>query len=278
VRAGRRRLAAAATLVALVAGLAHEASVATAAGQKPSPQELWNAYPLKPGSAQSEPPDPAPTPTPAPTRAASGAASGLTPRGREGELEVATVIVAAAIACGLGFATMSLLLRRRTMSQRPAVATAASPSAAAPARPPRKRQPDPAPAAPARMQDVVLDRGERFARRQAWPKDAAQLWRCEIEWKAGYRNSAFRAMARAPGAGKRSAIGEAPALSWMLMADPEPPTPELANRVGALMAALASAGWEHIGCGERWYSQRFIWRQDVEPRPLAPLTERAERV
>ena len=59
------------------------------------------------------------------------------------------------------------------------------------------------------------------------------------------------------------------------MSEPEPPTPELAVRVRALMTALETAGWQHIGRGDRWYAQRFVWRQDGQPRPIEPLTGKA---
>jgi hypothetical protein len=99
-----------------------------------------------------------------------------------------------------------------------------------------------------------------------WPADAATTWTCEIGWKAGYRKSRFRAMAARPGSDKRRPLGDSPAVTWTLMADPEPPTPELAVRVRALTTALESAGWQHIGRGTRWYAQRFVWRGQGEPQ------------
>jgi hypothetical protein len=109
----------------------------------------------------------------------------------------------------------------------------------------------------------------RFARATPWPEDAESLWTCEIGWKAGYRKSHFRALATAPGSDKHEPVGDSPAVGWTLMADPEPPTPELAIRVRALMTALEQAGWEHIGRGPRWFAQRFVWRGDGEPPRVA---------
>jgi hypothetical protein len=135
----------------------------------------------------------------------------------------------------------------------------------APARPPAPRRAAPQrpsvppPAAPVR----------RFARATPWPAAARELWTCEIGWKAGYRKSSFRAMAAPPGSDKREPLADAPAVSWTLMGDPEPPTPELAVRVRALMTALEAAGWEHIGRGGRWYAQRFLWRGTGDPQPVA---------
>jgi hypothetical protein len=119
----------------------------------------------------------------------------------------------------------------------------------------------------------------RFARPTAWPEEAETLWTCELAWKAGYRKSTFRAMAGPPGAGKRQSIGESAAVRWTLMGEPEPPTPELAIRVRALVQALEAAGWEHIGRGRSWYAQRFVWRGSGEPRAIdvPELAEPAER-
>jgi hypothetical protein len=106
------------------------------------------------------------------------------------------------------------------------------------------------------------------ARAAAWPAEAQRLWTCEIEWKAGYRKSAFRAVARPPGGGKRRPIGESPPVRWTLMSDPEPPTPEFVAAARQLMAGLKAAGWERVGAGGRWYAQRFLWRGDGEPGPI----------
>ena len=123
----------------------------------------------------------------------------------------------------------------------------------------RAGAPEPEPVVPAR----------RFARAQPWPEDAETLWTCEIAWKAGYLKSAFRAMAGAPGGGRRKSIGESPSLRWTLMTDPEPPTPEMIATVKVLVSALVAAGWERAGVGTAWYAQRFVWRGDGEPRPVA---------
>jgi hypothetical protein len=103
------------------------------------------------------------------------------------------------------------------------------------------------------------------------------LWTCEIDWKAGYRKSSFRAIAEPPGGGKRRQIAESPPLRWSLMMDPEPPTPEFIALARALMTALEAAGWERIGPGGPWYAQRFLWRGASEPGPVVvPDTQTAE--
>jgi hypothetical protein len=136
----------------------------------------------------------------------------------------------------------------------------ASPAAPLSNAPEALRPPDaePEPVVPAR----------RFARAQPWPEEAETLWTCEIAWKAGYLKSTFRAMAGAPGSGRRKSIGESPSLRWTLMTDPEPPTPEMIASVKALVSALVAAGWERTGTGAAWYAQRFVWRGSGEPRAV----------
>jgi hypothetical protein len=123
----------------------------------------------------------------------------------------------------------------------------------------RRPEAEPEPVVPAR----------RFARARPWPEEAETLWTCEIAWKAGYVKSTFRAMAGAPGSGRRKSIGESPSLRWTLMTDPEPPTPEMIASVKALVSALVAAGWERTGTGTAWYAQRFVWRGSGEPRAVA---------
>ena len=138
-------------------------------------------------------------------------------------------------------------------------------------RPPARRPTAQRPSAPA------APPARRFARLVPWPEDAAQLWTCEIDWKAGYRKSSFRAMVEPPGGGKRRQIAESPPLRWSLMMDPEPPTPEFIALARALMTALEAAGWERIGPGGPWYAQRFLWRGASEPGPVVvPDTQTAE--
>jgi hypothetical protein len=134
------------------------------------------------------------------------------------------------------------------------------------------------PASEAPAPEPAAEPVRRFARPAPWPEEAAELWTCEIAWKAGYRKSSFRAMAGPPGAGKRRPFGDSPSVRWALMGEPEPPTPELAIRVRALVQALEAAGWEHIGRGRVWYAQRFVWRGSGEPQTVdVPDVEPAER-
>jgi hypothetical protein len=166
------------------------------------------------------------------------------------------------------------------LTESPEVPRAAQPSGAADLRAPLETAPEaltaPGQPAAASVPPVEVSApARRFARPVPWPEEAEQLWTCEIAWKAGYRKSTFRAMAGPPGPGRRRPLGESPAVRWALMGEPEPPTPDLAIRVRALVEALEAAGWEHIGRGKTWYAQRFIWRGSGEPQPIA-VTELAE--
>jgi hypothetical protein len=273
--------------------------VAARAAQKPSPKELWQAYPLQPGSKGSEPADPAPTPTAAPTRAAAPPVVAPSARESSGTSAAAILLGGALLAFCVGLASSVLLRRSRSAARtaarapvRAAAARAAAPRAAAKAtagRATAKRAE--AAAAPARAQpsraaaiaevprasagtaELDVPPGKRFARKQPWPADAVGIWTCQLEWNAGYRNSTFRAMAAAPGdQRRRRRMGESAPIKWMLKGEPVPPTPEMAAAVRALTAALVDAGWEHIGTGRRWYGQRFVWRQEGEPRPVRSQT------
>jgi hypothetical protein len=148
--------------------------------------------------------------------------------------------------------------------------TAAAPAVARPSRAATIAE---VPRASAGADELDVPPAKRFARKQSWPADAAGIWTCQLEWKAGYRNSTFRAMAGAPGdQRRRHRMGESEPIKWMLKGEPVPPTPEMAAAVRVLTATLVDAGWEHIGMGRRWYGQRFVWRQEGEPRPVRSQT------
>lgn len=103
-------LAALLTIVGVLALGGHVASMAAPIAQQTNPEELWDAYPLDPGEAGSEPADPAPTPTAAATRASGRAAA--TPE--EGSrLSGPALIGGAAAAFVVGLGAGQLWRRRR---------------------------------------------------------------------------------------------------------------------------------------------------------------------
>jgi len=46
-------------------------------------------------------------------------------------------------------------------------------------------------------------------------------------------------------------------------------TPEMIASVKVVVSALVAAGWERVGVGTSWYAQRFVWRGEGEPGPVA---------
>ena len=56
------------------------------------------------------------------------------------------------------------------------------------------------------------------------------------------------------------------------MGDAEPPTEDMVEVLEELVTALTQDGWVRVGAGRHWYSQRFLWAGNGQPRPLAPLT------
>src|SRR5215212_6168712 len=114
----RRRVAAVSAAILVLAAGGHATSIAAA--QSPSPEELWNAFPLKPGTARSESADPAPTPTAAPTRAAGGSATDAA--AGDGNVTAAILIGFATLAFCVGFAMMAFRLRDRVEVREPQAA------------------------------------------------------------------------------------------------------------------------------------------------------------
>ena len=100
----------------------------------------------------------------------------------------------------------------------------------------------------------------RFRRRGAWPPGSARLWRCEIRWSPGLANSCFEAEAYDPSSRERRRVGTSATFKWLMMSDPDPGAVEFRQELARLSARLEAAGWERIGRGPRWYSERFVWR------------------
>jgi hypothetical protein len=118
----------------------------------------------------------------------------------------------------------------------------------------------------------------RFARAVPWPDGTDELWRCEIEWDAGYLSSRFGAVAYPPRGKRGRTVGTSARFRWLLMAEPDPlpdattPTPraraqaqEVQEAVRRMVAALEAAGWERAGRGAHWYAERFCWRREGSP-------------
>lgn len=144
----------------------------------------------------------------------------------------------------------------------------APPTSGRAARPARPEPPPPAPApssAPTR----------RF-RKKPWPRGTEHLWRCEIRWSSGYARSRFEAVAHDPQRGSERVICTSTPFKWMLMGDPDPSSAAFRDDVRSLATALETAGWERLGSGAKWYSERFVWRgEDQPPDHVEPARPKA---
>jgi hypothetical protein len=120
-------------------------------------------------------------------------------------------------------------------------------------------------AGPAPGPHGTQERTRRFRRAQPWPQGSDLRWRCEVRWKPGLVNSRFEAEARGPGSEGQRTVGASATFRWLMMADPDPTVTEYHDALALLSARIEAAGWERIGRGRKWYSQRYIW-----PRAGAP--------
>jgi hypothetical protein len=117
-------------------------------------------------------------------------------------------------------------------------------------------------AASARRRALAFSRAEA---RPEWPDGTERLWRCEIEWHAGYFSSRFRALAFSPGARHGRRIAASSAFRWLPIPEPSPYAAEHWTEAHRLGSRLTAAGWEQVGRGARWYSTRFVWRHERTP-------------
>jgi hypothetical protein len=120
-------------------------------------------------------------------------------------------------------------------------------------------------AAPSRSLGAEPAQAGRFRRRGGWPPGSAHLWRCEIRWSPGLANSCFEAAASDPTSRARRSVGTSATFKWLMMSDPDPGAAEFRQELARLSARLEAAGWEWIGRGPRWYSERYVWRRAGEP-------------
>jgi hypothetical protein len=132
--------------------------------------------------------------------------------------------------------------------------------------------PDDAPRQSQRLAAVVELPAEptgRFRRDGDWPDGSEALWRCELHWDSGIVSSRFEAVAYEPGTRRRRVVGSSTSFKWRMLGDPSGSLARYSSEQARLTAALEAAGWERVGRGECWYSERFIWRGAGEPAPAA---------
>ncbi len=255
--------------------------MAVATAPTPSPKELWEAYPLKPKTAER-----IVTATPT-ARAAAPAA--VTPKRDSRGGGVAPIVIGGAAV--LAFAGGLLLgrLRRRQPPEPVAAAPepvevaapersdrfgreeARAPAAVATAEPARATAPPPRPVArppappPPRAKPAARAQAPVIAPRVAWPEGTEAAWRCEITWHSGYLRSEFRAQVNAPGARRRRAVATSPSFKNLMKDPADVPRPELASAVRDLAIALEAQGWTSVQRGGRWYRLRFVWTRPEPP-------------
>jgi hypothetical protein len=143
-------------------------------------------------------------------------------------------------------------------AQTPPPAAAPTP----PQAPPPTAAPTPQQAPP--LAEPMKGRG-RFRRSPDWQEGTESLWCCEIKWDAGYVKSRFKAVVHRPGQRRGHAIGSSAEFKWQFMGDPDPNSLEYQAEVRGLAMALEAEGWQRIGRGADWYSERFVWRGEGEP-------------
>jgi hypothetical protein len=123
----------------------------------------------------------------------------------------------------------------------------------------------PAPWAPPEAPKEPPTDAGAFAPAPRWPDECKQLWRCEIKWDAGWIDSHFQAVTYRPRGRRGRAIGASGPIKGRLMAQPGPDRPEHREAVHDLVSALETAGWERVGRGADWYSERLWWRHEGAP-------------
>jgi hypothetical protein len=242
--------------------VAPEQAVAKDQSRSPSPERLWEAYPL----------DPTPDPRAEPTAASSPALVATT--GTDGGAPARLLILLALIPAG---GTLAFLWTRRRRENEPQAATA--PIAVARGVPPLWHGPLASAGAAKGISPTDGVRASRAAAipgaaaaalvghvpeadpgasgpAPASPPDSHRAWTAEIEWRHTHAESHFCVLARSGAAGK-TAVAQSPPLEW-------PPTgPDsvqaLTDAAESLEASLVAAGWKTLTPGRAWYSKRFAW-------------------
>ena len=120
-------------------------------------------------------------------------------------------------------------------------------------------------AEPASAPAPAPPRRRLFGPQPDWPPGTEGAWRCEIRWRAGYVNSRFTVVARGPGRRGTTTVCSSETFKWLIMGDPDPPSPEFRDAVEQLDEQLTAAGWERSGTGRDWWELRYVWRGDGPP-------------
>jgi hypothetical protein len=224
------------------------------ASHTPTPEQLWNAFPLKPTRAGA-----LPTPT---ARPALRPQTHATPHAQRHGTSVALLVAIAfpfVLAAGLALTWLrARAAPRPRAAERPPAPTEARPRRFDPnaLRPPA-RPPPPAPPVPvpARRSGVAV--AEAAPRVTRFPATADRLWRCVLVWRVP------EVLARLL----------APGTQWPSSEGAPLATPELTAAVAQLDAELREEGWTPLDPGEggsgphdeEWFDRRYVWTHAQPP-------------
>jgi hypothetical protein len=197
---------------------------------QPTPERLWNAYPLEP--------TPEVVPLSFPQETAAESESGSTS---------AALLVALLTVTGLVLLTFAAYAVRRAGTSAPVVDE-----------PPRE---PPAVLSEharrvAEYTQTPVAAVQRVAVAQPLPKAAATGWEtCTIEWWRGYVKSDFYAVAAQPDG--RPRIAARSSLFRWRGEEPPPRSNATEASLRMLVERLEYDGWEPVGRGDRWYELSF---------------------
>jgi hypothetical protein len=235
-----RRAARVAAGVAIVVALATPAAAHAGDRPRPSANELWRVYPLKPTvTATASAAGTAATATATPLRSKRAARPPARHTRRTSWLPIGLLALALAAA-----AAVWLRARRRTRG-----APAGPVAPPAPAATLWRRRPAP-PAA-------------RRPRERAWPWPIGldDAWRCEIGLDPAALSARVEAVIYRPGGGSRTLLAASPTgpggPDWQS-------SEALDEAVAALAAELEAHGWEAVA-GGRPHTRRLCWPHDGDP-------------
>jgi hypothetical protein len=210
-------------VAALLMACTFASPAVAATAPQPTPQRLWNAYPLEP------------TPAPELVPLSFPQETAVDP---DGGSPTAALFVALLTATALTLLASAAFAVHRIRAAAAEVVDDV----------PRER---PAVLSP-RARRVI----EYTQAPAPLPKVAAAGWeRCTIEWWRGYVKSDFYALATQPD-GRQRVAGRSNLFRWH-GEEPPPESDATEKSLRLLVEALEDDGWEHDGRGELWYELSF---------------------
>lgn len=271
-------------VLACLALLSPQSTVAQDGTPTPSAEELWEIYPL----------DPSPTRGAEASAVASPAGSGSSRRppdsapARSDRAIPLPLLALVAFVAALGVMALPSIRRRRALAEPPAsrlgnAAPTRSASAAASARQQHGSLPSHTAAAQSPNGHASQLDPDVCGPAALVPPDPRRAWIATIEWRHTDAESHFCVVAQAGDGEPATVIAASDPLEW----PPTGPTAvqALGGAAAKLEASLVAAGWKALPPGREWYAKRFSWEQVVEeptaaqppgrPRPIASRSSRS---